>query len=230
MKKKILGVVILSAVVLCTGCAKMPDLTTEQNNVVAEYAANVLVNRSYSYSARYVDDLEPLTEPATEEETESETEKPAIVPVEESTAETDASDVKFNIAKDMGLDLVEVSYEKYKIVDEYPDDPDALFSFKPQEGCQFLVAFLNIYNPSGEKVTLNNTEKDNIVRITINNKRCNNYANLLTNDITRLDNVTIEPGSYFESVVVFMVDKDILESMSEFELSISNGESIVIKK
>lgn len=231
MKKKIWGVAIAATAVLCTGCAKVPDMTTEQNNAVAEYAASVLVSRSYSYRARYVDDLEPLTEPATENESETETEAPSIVPVEESSSAGESeTTAEFNIAKDMGLDSVKVSYESYKIVDEYPDDPEALFSFEPQEGCKFLVVSLKVHNPTEETITLNNTSSDNIIKLTIGKKRCNNYANLLTNDITRLKDVKIEPGADYESVVVFMVGDEILDEMTEFELSVNSGKTITVRK
>lgn len=229
MKRKLLGAVLIVAAFLCTGCAKVPDMTAEENNAVAEYAASVLISRSYSYKARYVDDLEPVTEPATEAETETEAQTPAIVPIE-SSGEENETKPEFNIAGDMGLDSVEVMYESYKIVDEYPDDPDAVFSFRPQDGCSFIVVSLRIHNLSAETVVLNNTDRDNIVKLTIGKRRCSNYANLLSNDITRLNNVSIEPDGNFESVVVFMVDNDILEDMEEFELSVSGGEKLVVKK
>ena len=89
MNRKIWGAAIMATAVLCTGCAGVPDMTVEQNNAVAEYAAGALISRSYSFKARYVDDLEPLTEPATENQTEAGTEAPSVVPVEEQTSENE---------------------------------------------------------------------------------------------------------------------------------------------
>ena len=227
MKKRVLFTTALAVAVLCSGCAGIPDMTAEQNNAVAEYAASALIERSYSYRARYVDDLEPLTEAETEDESESESESESAA-INPSEAETEAP-VDFDIAKDMGLEGVKVSYGSYKIAEEYPDDPDALFSFEPQDGYSFLVVSLDITNTGTEAVTLNNSDKTNIIKLRIGNKGCNNYANLLNNDITNLKGVTIEAGASFESIVIFMVQDDILNDMNEFTLSTDEGESITVK-
>ena len=59
MKKiKILGLLAMSAVML-TGCVDaMPDMTTEQSDIVAEYAAGLLLKYSPNYNYRLVSDEE----------------------------------------------------------------------------------------------------------------------------------------------------------------------------
>ena len=62
MKKgKVLGLIALSAILL-TGCVDaMPELTAEQSDIIAEYAAGLLLKYSPRYQYRIVSEEELLS-------------------------------------------------------------------------------------------------------------------------------------------------------------------------
>ena len=59
MKKgKVIGLLVMSAVLL-TGCVdSMPDLTAEQSDIIAEYAAGLLLKYSRHYDYKIVSEEE----------------------------------------------------------------------------------------------------------------------------------------------------------------------------
>ena len=81
MKKgKVIGLLAMSAALL-TGCVDhMPELTAEQSDIIAEYAAGLLLKYSSNYSYKIVSEEEVAaamagrqedSEPETEKETET---------------------------------------------------------------------------------------------------------------------------------------------------------------
>ena len=90
MKKiKILGLLAMSAVML-TGCVDaMPDMTTEQSDIVAEYAAGLLLKYSPNYNYRLVSDEELAAALAQENTIEEETESEAVTETEETKASSE---------------------------------------------------------------------------------------------------------------------------------------------
>ncbi len=214
MKKRLL---ILILTILCmaafTGCAKVIELDAQQNDIVAEYAAGVLIRNSYSYKLKYPQEL--LTEKPTEGETESGTasEEATTGPEEETKPGQNSQ-----LAKALGIDPVEITYSSYKIVDEYPDDPEAILTFSPQKGCKFVVLEFVLHNPTEEAVTLSTAERGIIMKAEINGSRYNNYANLMLNDITNLKNIVVEPGKDYEGIVVFMAEEKDVSKIDSFTL------------
>lgn len=243
MKKK---TIIISLLLICifmiTGCTKVIDLTDEQNDLIAEYAAGVLVQNSYTYKAKY-----PNWNIAVQEETESETEDEttgyddenetpqetaAVAPVDETTPQGEDSQYLANASEAFGIESVQVTYKSYKVTDEFPDDPDVLFSVKPEPGYKFIVVSFNLHNSGDEAVVLNNRDNQTILKATINKASVNNFATLLLNDITALSDVTVEAGGDCEAVALFMVTESVADDMESFKISYKydgKTESLTIK-
>lgn len=216
MKKRLIAVIIICMFIF-TGCTRAIELTEEQNELVAEYAAGVLVKNSYTYKTKYAEfgrNPNSGTEEETEtpSETETETEKP------QDTDDVNNGALAY-ASKALGIEPVEVTYKSYKVVDEYPDDEDALFTVIPEPGYKFVVVLFNLHNPGDKAVTLNTAENSTIFKATINKASVNNFATLLLNDITALSDVTIEAGADYEGVVMFMISEDAAEGMNSFRLS-----------
>ena len=86
-KGKLLGLVSMVALLL-TGCVdNMPDMTEEQSELVAEYAAGLLLKYSPNYQYGLADEDELLEEESVVEETteESVAEESSEEPSSEST-------------------------------------------------------------------------------------------------------------------------------------------------
>lgn len=217
MKKRFLIIMIMLCVFAFTGCAKVIEMTDEQNDMVAEYAAGVLIQRSYSYKLKYPNVSTDV--PTTEETKPSEKETTASDSQEESTTVDNSVPDKKLFGEVLGVAPVELTYNDYKIVDEYPDDPDAMLSFQPQDGCKFIILEFTLHNPTEDSLTVNTAKSKPVFRATIDKKRCNNYANLMLNDITNLDDVTIKAGEDYEGILIFMVDENVIANMKSFSIS-----------
>lgn len=211
MNKKITVVAILVMATCMAGCTKAKELTEEENNMVAQYAANMIIERSYKYQNKYPE----LQTSSDEEQTSSEAEQETTIQETETALEQESS--MFTAA--LNIDDVSAKYKGYKVVKEYPDHEDALFTFEAQSGYSFVVFNIEITNDSTEKIILNTAKDSTIYKIKINNRNYNNYANLLLNDISGLNDVEIEASGVYDAVLVFMVeDKEIdnLKSMTLF--------------
>ena len=229
-------IITMAVVLFLTGCAKGPDITKEQNDIIAEYAASVLLKHSYDYQSRY-EDLNPVnqfeypTEVETESEPESETETqtPAIDPIDETTPyveEPTTSDGRWNISSSLGLDSLQVKYTGYEIMDEYPKD--AVFYIKADEGQTFVIMNFSLTNTGTEAVTVNNAGKNPAVKLYINdNKPVICYANLMLNNITSLTDVTIESQKSFDGIIVFMVPKEYVESVTKLKITYNDIDCVI---
>ena len=230
MKKRI---ALFSILILCagffTGCGNTPAILDSEDgvNMVAQYAAGILIERTDSYALKYPDKDKKVT-PETEEETTAppETESTETTPTDETIpegetvpeeeTETQSEEEVFNLASILGLgENVSISYTGYDVCAEY--DVNDFFSFEAEEGCKFLVLKFNLANNSGETVTVNTEEKNIIFKIQIDygepeERQVNNYSNLALNDITGLKNVEIEAGGTMEGVVVFMLEDKIIDN------------------
>lgn len=223
MKRKIAAIAaMLFGSAFLTGCGV--TLTSKQNDLAAEYVAGLLVQRSFFYENKYI---EPDTEP-----TQEETPTAVINPETESGNETEeptteaVNDV-YDISGTLNILPVVIRYTGYKNVKEYPDDEDAMFSFTAEEGYKFIVAEFNLCNETDEAVTINSKESDAVFRLTINDTyRYNSYGTLLLNDISNIENVTIEAGGIYEATAVFMVPENVAENIEKMVLSNSANNEV----
>lgn len=207
--------IIIPVILLClmlSGCANSVNLSSEQSDIVAEYAAGVLLKYSYDYKSRYKDlGNDIINEPETKEpETDPDT-QPETTPAgnDETTSGNDNNNTNnWNISKDLGLGDLLVEYKDYVITQEYPDDSSAMFSFTAQEGYTFIVFNFNLTNKGTEDVLCNNSDDKSVIALNLNGNTYYNYANLMFNDITNLKDVTIKAGETQNGILVFMVPED----------------------
>lgn len=225
-------------VMMFTGCTKGIDITTEQNDIVAEYIAGVLVKNSYFYMDKYEDlketyayedesELEPETiTPETEPET------PVINPTDDPdmpTSETETySDGKWHVAEAIGLSPLEIEYVSYDITNEYPKDDESLFSFTAEDGYTFIVLNFKLYNNTEDAVTVNNYTLKPAIRLYINDYAPTyNYGNLMFNDITNLKEVTVNPESSYDGIIVFMVDEEFTKDIKSMTVQYNDIEQVI---
>lgn len=241
MKKRITFITffIVMAMIL-TGCTKEIDITTEQNDIVAEYIAGILVKNSYFYMDKYEDlketyAYEDESEPETETETitpETEPETPVINPSDDPdmpTSETEtSSDGKWHVAEAIGLSPLEIEYVSYDITNEYPKDEESLFSFTAEYGYTFIVLNFKLYNNTEEAVTVNNSRLKPAIKLYINDfAPTYNYGNLMFNDITNLKEVTVNSESSYDGIIVFMVDEEFTKDIKSMAVQYNDIAQVI---
>lgn len=97
MKKKIILCCLVMAMVLTTtGCGKMVELTEEENHLIAEYAAELLLKYNRRYGSRYEDAITTESVDTTEDSSEETTTEITAEVTTEVTTEITTEDVADN--------------------------------------------------------------------------------------------------------------------------------------
>ena len=208
------------------------DLDSEQNNLIAEYAAGVLIKHSYNHSNRYEfsasedeTEEEPTVEPEkpTDEGETVEPEKPTSSEEETTTA---PEEIKFEEV--LGFENISVECDGYEVTESLDADPNGLFELVAETGYKFVVVNYMLTNTSEEEITVNTADKNIILKACFNNDyKYNNYdASILGNDLTVSKDVLIEAGAEYKAVTIFMVPEDVVDSIDSFIITVASDNNI----
>ncbi len=262
LRRTTVYLIAASMLIVLGGCSNadvQTGLSTEDEELVAEYAAGVLMKYSSDQNGGLGTYVPEKPAPAVSENTamqpapvEEVPDEPAEVPeqgddvnvddapneVTEDVADvSEAADAGTNgaaICEAIGISGFDMAYKGYETADVYPDPGEAELSFSMQaaEGKKLLVVHFDITNPDGsdkECSVLDNAIK---FRILINEKdRVNEQMTILLNDLKSFSD-TIPAGQTVDTVLVFEVDNDVAGSISSLALIVVNsqGESQFLLK
>lgn len=196
MKKyKILGVLAISAVML-TGCIdSMPELSSEESEMVAEYASGLLLKYSPNYNYMLVSEdelvaalnqraLEEMMQEETTQQTEEATAEEKTQ--EEAAPEADlaneqeeeaSEEAPVQMLVDMGTDLVpelglaenvRLRYQSFEICDSYPKNASGFSGIDAKEGGKLLVMHFDLENDTEEAIDCQMFDYELRLRVTIN--------------------------------------------------------------
>ena len=230
MKK--LGLLLaVTASLSMTACgAAIPDMTEEQNAVLVEYAAGLLLKYDENYHSRLVDapevmeEAEPedeaFVEPQPEEEPEETTQ---VVDISEESQEPEAV-IYRSIEEFYGIDGVVIDFAGYEIKDMYPDDnaDDLFFAMNASAGCKLAVLHFDVTNISGQDKNLDILSLNTKFKISINGETPK-YAltTMLTNDLSSYKG-TMAAGATESLVLVTEIPEDRAQSVQTLSLVMKN--------
>ncbi len=184
---KVLGLIAMSAM-LMTGCVDaMPELTAEQSDIIAEYAAGLLLKYSPRYQYRIVSEEELAaavadrqevseveTEPATEtEQTQSPAENTPEASSENASTEPEKEPVQIQLAEDidfaaeLGLDDLIIRYQSFEVCSSYPQDSTG-YSVDAAKDKKLLILHFDLEGLPEEDVNCNFFDCDLKLRVTVN--------------------------------------------------------------
>ena len=228
-----LGLTLAVAASLCmTACgASIPELTEEQNALVVEYAAGLLLKYDANYENRLVEESEPEEEPpaVTEEPPaeepqpaeEQETEAPEVVDISEEPEAV----VYHSIEEFYGIDGVTVTFMGYELKDMYPDqgEEEMFFAMNASEGCKLVVMHFDVTNVSGQDKALDMLSLNTKFKISFNGESPR-YAltTMLTNDLASY-NGSIAAGAKEELVLIAELQEDKAQSIQTISLIMRNA-------
>lgn len=196
MKKiKILGLLAMSAVML-TGCIdSMPDMTTEQSDLVSEYAAGLLLKYSPNYDYRLVSDEELAAAIAQERALEEETVTQTQTEVQEESTEAaskqeqsqeqakeeqetqestqliqqEFTDADTDLAVELGIgDGISLRYQSFELCNSYPQNTSGFRGIEAEEGRTLIVLHFDLENTSDEAVDCNLYDDALKLRLNVN--------------------------------------------------------------
>lgn len=244
VKKKILFTLIISTLLL-TACSSFPDLSEDDEYLVAEYGAGVVTNFYKEQKG-----LKPVTSEETtvaEEQataTESASQSPSvsgggevIPPVSTTDTTQEASEASTNgdenyfasdnlntnnstslIENVLEITGVEVSILGYSVEDTYPTEAFA-FAVNADKGKQLVVVEYDVWNSEDADAVMTLKSQNVTIKGVINgSKEVNASRTLLSNDIMNMNNSKFAPGEAKVGVVIFQVDEETAKSITSVEV------------
>lgn len=231
MKKWQVFSIIMAISVLLAGCGNMiPNLSDEENEMITEYAASILLKYDSNYSSRLVDtsiipdDLLKKEEPIpVENETEEVSQE-----MEQETSETNdisesAMDEPASIGDFFGLQGVKVDYSGYQIASSYSsgDEGEWMPSIDATDGKNLFILQLTIENISTEDIEVDMLSQNARFLITLNERTSQTaLTTMLLNDFATFDEV-IKVGEKEDTVLIIEIPEN-LEGISSISLYMKN--------
>lgn len=236
MKKgKIIGVLAISACML-TGCIdSMPDMTEEQSELVAEYAADMLLKYSPNYHYR-IADKEEVASAEAEMETSQEESQPSQDLSQTGSGETvsvgaEASvedGAEYDLAAFFGMDQFSIMYASCEVTDAYPNAESGVgFSVTAPQGYNLLVLHFDVENLGEEAAQCDLFDQISKVSVNVNDAGyVQALSTLLTNDLTTYME-DIPAGEVADAVVVVPVEQTDLDEIQTAVMQITTQDSVV---
>ena len=249
-KRRLLAGLIACGIFVTTGCGQVIDLTDEENHLIAEYAAELLLKYDRNYDTRYnPDELEDTTETMTETDATTEATTEVVSTTEAATTDQDAPadgqttqaqpvtdeavkedigatvDSDFDIAAFVGESRISVRYAYYMVVDSYPSyDQDGMYiEVQAPEGYKLLVLKFEVENKTNEEQAVDLYNKDVNYNIVVDNSRTTKQMlTILADDLYTYDK-TIQASSREEAVLLYTVSDSVANKWTDLKLQIKYG-------
>lgn len=249
-KRRLLAGLIACGIFVTTGCGQVIDLTDEENHLIAEYAAELLLKYDRNYNTRYnPDELEDTTETMTETDAATEATTEVVTTTEAATTEQDAPadgqttqaqpvtdeavkedigatvDSDFDIAAFVGESRISVRYAYYMVVDSYPSyDQDGMYiEVQAPEGYKLLVLKFEVENKTNEDQAVDLYNKDVNYNIVVDNSRTTKQMlTILADDLYTYDK-TIQASSREETVLLYTVSDSVANKWTDLKLQVKYG-------
>ena len=249
-KRRLLAGLIACGIFVTTGCGQVIDLTDEENHLIAEYAAELLLKYDRNYDTRYnPDELEDTTETMTDTDATTEATTEVVSTTEAATTEQDAPadgqttqaqpvtdeavkedigatvDSDFDIAAFVGESRISVRYAYYMVVDSYPSyDQDGMYiEVQAPEGYKLLVLKFEVENKTNEDQAVDLYNKDVNYNIVVDNSRTTKQMlTILADDLYTYDK-TIQASSREEAVLLYTVSDSVANKWTDLKLQVKYG-------
>lgn len=224
------GLAIVLLAVIMTGCGNaIPDMSEEQQELVAEYAAGVVLKYDKNHESKLValtleeDGEEALAEEsevpeAPENEQEPATDVPEQAEIIDNTE--NAETVVQNIESFLKLDSVKITYTGYEMDDFYPNESEGegyYFIMNATEGNKLLVLKFLTENISASDVELSMAQSNVRFKVMIDGVEKNALTTMLLNDLAFYKG-TLALGESTELVLVCEVSNEQAERISSLSL------------
>lgn len=238
----LLAIFVLS--VTLTGCGV--ELSEEENRVIAEYAADLLLKYDRDYTSSLVEEEVPATEqttqaPSTDSTTEVTTEEPSTQPPQESSSTespasedtTGSSDAagEIDIGKIVGLEGISITYNQCMFLDRYPSvDQDGAFIYlEADPGYQLVVIKFDIANITAQDIAVDLLNTDINYKLVYNQtKAASPMLTILMDDLGTYESV-VPAGNEQSAVLVFQISKDLISQIQSLDIRVTykNEESVI---
>lgn len=225
--KKRLCAVLCAATVLLAGCGEI-ELTDSENDMVAEYAATLLLKYSNMYSPKLQDEvIEIVTEPvlpvvnpsvpANSSDTQnSQSGQNSSTPSEPAVVSTKSLSEALGIA----AEGFQTEYTGFEMTASYPKAENAYFVMTAANNKSLLVLKFSITNNSGEEKECNVLSQQLTYRCRINeNERFGSQLTMLLDDLSSYKEIFAADETK-QAVLIFQVPSEYEGSIEKVDLTI----------
>lgn len=228
--KYLISVVLAGVIVSLAGCSEM-EYTEEQKDMIADYAAAVVLKHDVNYKGNYIETTEQAE---TESMTFGEDTTTAPAGMEGpngGSSETIATAEQLTQA--LGINGLSAEYLDYYVTDVYPfeNQDSALFVMKAVENSKLLVVKFKLSNPTAQDIAVNMMAGERRYRGVVNETvKVNAQLSLLLDALNTFDG-TIPAGTSQEFVLVYQIQMETKEEIKSLVIDIAdeNGNSTKIK-
>ena len=222
------------------GCGR--ELSTEENRVIAEYAADLLLKYDKDYQSKYMNtENEPDTtattesqtgEVSTEATTEVTTEAASDTTAAENTTEAGSEEPTLppsddgsvqDIAEIAGLDGISIQYNRCMFLDRYPSiDQDGAFIYlEADKGYKLVVVKFDITNKTSEDKMVDLLNTDLSYRLVMNqSKAAKPMLTILMDDLGTFS-ATVPADSEQSAVLVFQMAEGLVDKIERLDIRVT---------
>jgi len=244
-KLKMLGLLVFCGGIL-TGCVQMVEMTSQENNMIAESMADLLLkyDKNHEEDLIYQESKDLRAQLQAQSETTSETggitttsngENKNITSNDNSnkgglvtTSTIDEADpIAYTTLNNVfGKNKFQVDYKKYEIKDSYHGNiSNQSFAIDPADNKQLLVVYFDITNLSKESKNLNLAKAGIKYQMKIGEDSFYPLMTLLLNDIQYI-NLDFAVDETKEAVLLFEIPKNV--DLSKLELAVGKKNNIAV--
>lgn len=240
---KRIGCLLVTVIMMLglTGCGR--ELSTEENRIIAEYAAELLLKYDRNYQSKYLDEEDTTefiqesqtgdvsteattekvtTEEASEEEKKPDTEAPEAGREEENIPPSDDGSVQ-DIAAIVGLEGISIVYNRCMFLDRYPSmDQDGAFIYlEADKGYKLVVVKFDMINTTSEdrQVDLLNSTLD--YRLVLNESRAAKPMLTILMDDLGTFSAVVPADSEQSAVLVFQMSDTMIDKIEQLDIRVT---------
>lgn len=226
MKKLWCLLAVLTLSFVLSGCGV--ELTDRDNRIIAEYAADLLLEYDKNYQGSLVElEADSATDTEGEPETESSTTEPDSTDDKTEEADTTApvsnSSTITDIADTVGLEGVSIVYSNHMFTDQYPsqDQEGSFISLDADPGYKLLILEFNITNQTDEDLEMDLLHAHIDYQLVVNDvKAAKPMLTILMDDLNTLQSVVPAEGEE-KAVLIFQISEGMVEQVESLNLQVT---------
>ena len=230
--KKIAALCIgVGCMLTVTGCGSNVTLNTEQNDMVSEYIAGVLLKHSYENQWEYEKLAAAKKQSESRNNNKNHTATGTNTATQSTAGETKAvtsSDEVLNSLKQvLGLNSgISLSYTQTVSGQRYPNEQYSV-SVPANNSCVVVALEFELTNTTGSDITLNTASSNAVIKLGIEGTTFTKSKTILKNDMTNLKSVTIPAGQSYTAAAVFQIPEIFAQSLENTTLTVGSANAIL---
>lgn len=210
------------------GCTSAKNLTEEEQDMIAEYSAGVLLQHEEKYEQRLIkQDAAPTQEPTAEPA--AVTPVPTVTPASGEESQSEDEEEKLNeISLDQlyHVDGLKVTYDSYLFCKEYPKKSNA-FQMTAKKGERLMIVRFNVQNTTSKVLKVNLLKREIGYSLEIDGETYEPTIAIQKNGGLNYLKTSLEPGKSEEAIVVYNIPKEKAEAAKEsLVITVRDGDNV----